>query len=478
MSGFGVSDGHWAVDLFHLPPAIRGRVVAMLFSPIGLDLGAYRYTIGGGQGGDWFLRQAAEHGIRNITAYANSAPGRFTTNGRTCGGWLRPNDVDTYASYLTNIVAHLYDAEGVTVSSVSPMNEPDWSFPRCFQDGMHVGIADRAALVQALGRDLAARAPYAGVVGDESSHLVSQLLPEASQWLDRSGVAQNLKAITYHDYGPGPPDLGALEKLVALEHRYEKPAWMTEICCENGHTFGPGYDPSMQGALWMADRMWMDLSLGDAASFDWWRALSPSIGCAVASDPACATRSNAEGWDDGLLYYDPAFARDGDHHIFTSKRYDAFGNISRYVRPGAVRWPVDGSTYPLKILAFSSRDTSTVVVVDDSTEARTLRLQLSRSSGERLVPATSVRTSLSENLSPVSAPKVDQATASLTAAIPPRSVTTLVLDRRPVAAAVHRGGAASHGLGAEIAVVLVAALGLIGLATLSRRRRSVTDRGR
>src|SRR5438876_11490835 len=95
ISGFGVSDDHWADDLFHFPPAIRGRVVAMLFSPVGLDLGAYRYTIGGGRGGDWFLRQAAEHGIRNITAYANSAPGRFTTNGRTCGGWLRPNDVDT-----------------------------------------------------------------------------------------------------------------------------------------------------------------------------------------------------------------------------------------------------------------------------------------------------------------------------------------------------------------------------------------------
>ena len=50
ISGFGVSDDHWADDLFHFPPAVRGRVVGMLFSPVGLDLGAYRYTIGGGQG--------------------------------------------------------------------------------------------------------------------------------------------------------------------------------------------------------------------------------------------------------------------------------------------------------------------------------------------------------------------------------------------------------------------------------------------
>ena len=50
MAGFGVSDDTWARDLYRFPAAVRSRVANMLFTPAGLDLSAYRYTIGAGSG--------------------------------------------------------------------------------------------------------------------------------------------------------------------------------------------------------------------------------------------------------------------------------------------------------------------------------------------------------------------------------------------------------------------------------------------
>src|SRR2546423_12407459 len=121
ITGFGVSADQWARDVYRFPSAVRDHVAALLFSPQGLGLSAYRYAIGTGRGGDWFLGQAAANGVDEITAYANSAPGEYTTNGRTCGGSLRSSDVDAYASYLTKLVTRLHDGRGVTVTSVSPM---------------------------------------------------------------------------------------------------------------------------------------------------------------------------------------------------------------------------------------------------------------------------------------------------------------------------------------------------------------------
>jgi hypothetical protein len=67
------------------------------------------------------------------------------------------------------------------------MNEPDSSFSQCYQEGMTVPIAQRSTLVQALHGALADRAPWAGVMADESSH-VWQFVPEAGRWLNASGT--------------------------------------------------------------------------------------------------------------------------------------------------------------------------------------------------------------------------------------------------------------------------------------------------
>lgn len=90
-----------------------------------------------------------------LTGFVNSAPPRFTTNGRACGGDLKPGMEAEYARYLAAVVRTLHDRDHITIRYVSPMNEPDNSFGDCGQEGMRVPVSQRAAVVQALGRELA-----------------------------------------------------------------------------------------------------------------------------------------------------------------------------------------------------------------------------------------------------------------------------------------------------------------------------------
>ncbi len=450
MQGFGASGEGWPPDLASFPPAVQRQVADMLFGPSGIRLSMYRYDIGAGAGTpglpgpqsflvragtyDWsadpgglaFLRLAARDGVPNLVGFANSAPGVWKTNGKNCGGGLVPADTAAYAAYLTDVVAHLREADGITLSYVSPMNEPDFGFGSCYQEGMAVPPAQRATLIADRGGDLARRAPWAHVIADESSHVRAQLLPELPAWLGRPGVARYVAAIAYHDYGT--PQASVLQGLAAAGRRYGKPLWMTEICCVDGHRFGRLYDPTMASGLWLAGRIWSDVAGAGASSFSWWRALSSSLGCDPAASPTCAGSVNHRGWDDGLLYYDPNFRTDGNTAITTTKRYWVFGNFSRYVRPGAVRRPAATTVPGVRLLAFSSASQWTVIVIDDAPAGHagaTLRLRLPTALLRAFVPSAAVRTSATLDLARVALPSLD-AHGRLVLQVPPQSVTTYV----------------------------------------------------
>ena len=129
----------------------------MLFTSDGIALSGYRYNIGGGgagvttvdrapkefasdSAGLYFLRAAKDDGVPILTGFVNSAPPRFTTNGKACGGNLKPGMETAYAQYLAGVVKTLHDRDHITLQYVSPMNEPDNSFGDCGQEGMQVPV--------------------------------------------------------------------------------------------------------------------------------------------------------------------------------------------------------------------------------------------------------------------------------------------------------------------------------------------------
>jgi O-glycosyl hydrolase len=457
IDGFGASGAWWPNDLVRFAPEVQERVAGMLFGPEGLALSAYRYNIGGGGAGvgnpvrapetflvepgvyDWtrdpggrfFLRRAAAMGVATLVGFVNSAPAVWTTNGRCSGGALRAGAEAEYARYLADVAAELQAREGATLSYVSPMNEPDDSFERSDQEGMAVPVRQRAAVVRAVAEELARRAPFAKVVADESSRVLTEFLPRAPVWLALGG-AGSVAAVAHHLYD-FPSDL-ALRAVDLVGVVAGKPLWMSEICCFDSRTgrYGRQYDPTMAGAMPLANLVWQSLALAGDSAFHWWVALSSEIGADPDADPGAAERPNDQGWNDGLVYYDPRYAQNGNQRLYVTRRFWVLANFSRHLPPGAVRHEVRGLPRELRLLAFRTGEGWVLVGIDNDPAGaapRELQVRLPVEPGTALAATVAVETSAARDLGPVAVPPVD-AGGLLTLTLPPQSVTTVVLAAR------------------------------------------------
>ena len=448
IANFGASGAWWVNDLARFSAANQRRAADLLFGPTGLHLTAYRYNIGGGgvgvragdrapqtlqtspgnydwnrdPGGTTFLRYADEFGVPDIVGFVNSAPANLTDNGRSCGGRLRAGTEQQFATYMTDIVNH-FNAEGVRINYVSPMNEPRNSFDGapCSQEGMLVDPGQRDDIVRALGATLQSRAPYARISGDESS-LVSQFNSEVPQWMNQPNTAQYVANLAHHTYDF--PSDSARAGVAAVGRQFGKPTWSTEICCSTGINGGYGaqYDPTITGALAMNSIIHRDLTIAGDSAFHWWTALSKVIGCNPGSDPACATRINSSGYNDGLIYYDPNFASNGNQSLYLTKRFYAMAHYSRFVRPGSVRYDVNGAPSGVQVMATSQGGNWTVVVNNLTNTAQDIDLGFSALNN--VTPTTAVRTSGTQNLAPIALPATASGRAAL--AVPGQSITTYV----------------------------------------------------
>jgi len=143
--------------------------------------------------------------------------------------------------------------------------------------------------------------------------------------------------------------------------------WMTEYCVleNNEEISGGGRDLGMSTALYVARVIFSDLALANANSWQWWLAISPY------------------DYKDGLVYTDyDKF----DGQIFDSKTLWAFGNYSRFIRPGMKRVALsrsdgrgDGQTLDnLMASSFVSDDKSktTIVLVNYRESSIPIKLEL------------------------------------------------------------------------------------------------------
>jgi O-glycosyl hydrolase len=446
IDGFAASGAWWVNDVSNFSATAKSQVADALFGSSGLGLSIYRYNIGGGgtgvsvparaaqtpmtsvgsydwtrdPGGSYFLRAASDRGVPTLIGFANSAPKNWTSNAKSCGGSLISGDESAYASYLADITAH-WASSGVQLDYLSPMNEPDSSFSSCGQEGMSVPVGQRAAVIKALGQTLAARSQATGIIADETSK-TTDFVSHTPTWMSDATAAQYVSYLAHHTYD-FPGDV-ALRNVAALGAKYGKPLWASEICCQVTLIGGYGqqYDPTINGGLDLSNYIFRDFTLANDRSFQWWTALSSAVGCAVGSSPSCATAVNLSGWNDGLVYYDPSYATDGNQSLYFTKRYYVMGQFSRYIRPGAVRYDVSGVPAGVQATAYWQNGAWTVVAANTNTSATTLTLDTNSGA---LTPAGTHRTSSTENLASVAAPTVSGSV--LTSSLAARSVTTFQL---------------------------------------------------
>lgn len=402
---FGASDcwsfqkiGEWDI-------AKREQVADLLFSPTtGIGLSAWRFNIGGGintttidhpwrtvetfeisegvydwarQAEErWFLHAAKERGVDEFIAFVNSPPARMTRNGYTNGTDklgstnLKPGYENQFARYLVDILKFFRDQEGIEFDHISPVNEPQWEWNNgCNQEGNRAGNEDIVAIVNALHAELQKQNVSTQISIAESgdikswhqlnSGMTSKYGKKYGNYLDElighPEISDKIsKHFGGHSYWSDRLNGQLVEHRVAarpfFSNYFDKgwKYWVTEYCILDGPegAGGNGRDLTIKSALDVARVIHYDLALLDASSWSWWTAVSP------------------ENYKDGLLYTNYKSNR-ASQTIIESKIFWAFGNFSRYIRPGSIRIRLTGASNKNGLLgtAYLNEDRDQLIVV-------------------------------------------------------------------------------------------------------------------
>jgi hypothetical protein len=395
--------------------ANKQKLADLLFSPdIGIGLSAWRFNLGGGielstiknpwrtsdtfeissgkydwtrcPNQRWFLAAAKARGVKTFIAFCNSPPRRLTVNGLTC---MDDNPALTcnlaqgmdqqFAVYLADIVEHFRanaeEAERIDFNWVSPINEPQWDWVGGKQEGSRASDADVLRQYKAVAGELARRHLPTHILGPESGDLPDLYQPDAA--------ASKKHAAKYGDYIDLLCDDGDMGPAMAhtigyhsywsedasqlIEYRKkvrakldQHPQWRaaeTEFCIMQPHR-----DLTMDAALRLMRVIHADLTIVNATAWSWWLAISSS------------------DFKDGLLFTD--WKKPGDvENIVPTKLFWAYGNFSRFVRPGMVRVEIKtgGLKHDIHSVfgsAYVDRSTRRVVAVYINSTDKPVILQL------------------------------------------------------------------------------------------------------
>jgi len=410
--GFGTSLCWWAHIIGGYPEPLRTTLVDKVIGDLKLNI--LRYNIGGGEapgltymepracvpgylGVDgkydwnadaaqrWVLAHGIKLGANKFEAFSNSPPYFMTISGSVTGAVgggdnLKPDQMDSFTSYLTTVVKHFHDKWGVKFETLDPMNEPgaNWWTHGNRQEGCHMSPgAVQSALVVSTAKALAAaKLPTRVSASDESfnSWAVTSwdaLTPEAKDYVLR---------LNTHCYG------GASQHWV--NHRAvrdNKRLWMSE--------YGDGDASGMQ----TAHQMITDLRVMMPSAWVYWQVID-----------------GGSGW--GCIDLDL------NHNAKTytvNRKYYTFAQFSRYIHPGAKFIHIEDAN------SVCVQNGSQVVIVTVNDTAQSASYDLSKFTKIGSTVAVT-QTSATENLATL--PSIKIANKAFSADLPAKSVTTFVIN--------------------------------------------------
>lgn len=336
--------------------------------------GSYDFTKQAGQ--RKFLRMAKERGVPYLLAFLNSPPVFFTQNhlatntGRDGTLNLRPECYEPFARFIATAIDGLQKHDGIKIDYLCPVNEPDghWNWQGPKQEGSPATNREVARLARLTDRALTDKGLETQLLVNESSDLRCLLGTHMTNW-ERGYALKTFwtkdSTFTYlgelkhvprlmlgHSYWTNTP----IPFMKRIRQRLRRECqrlgigfWQSELCImQNDEEIGGGggYDFTMKTALYVARIIHHDLVYADAESWSWWRACGGN-------------------YKDGLIRVFDRQQRARDSRLLW-----ALGNYSRFVRPGAVRYEVDGKEdpYGLMVSAYKNQDGSWVVVAINYSE--------------------------------------------------------------------------------------------------------------
>lgn len=387
-------------------------------NPKGIGLSAWRFNIGGGSieqgeesniikewrraecflnpdstydwsrqaGQQWFLNRASDYGVNDLIAFVNSPPVHYTKNGKAysedgLSANLAPENYDDYAAFLAEVVDNLEKNNGLDIDYISPFNEPQWEWTNRNQEGAPWNNDELAAVTREVDQALTTKGLDTKIEITEAASLdylyANNLDAERGDQVkdffgakndnyigDLTHVAKKVAGHSYFTTYDLDTAINVRRNVAAklLEIDPDLEFWMTEYCLleNNDEVKGEGRNLGIDPALYVARVVHTDLTIANAASWQWWLAVSPY------------------DYKDGLVYID---WDKSDGQVYESKILWALGNYSKFIRPGAQRVKVTRENEPsgsamlegLMQSAYLSGDQLIVVFVNYSEDSEKVK---------------------------------------------------------------------------------------------------------
>lgn len=478
IEGFGASAAWWSQYVGNWENI--DEITELLYGTNkGIGLNIYRYNLGAGSQDDaclydtdrraecflqadgtydWTADSAAMNALASaqkanndlkVTLFSNSAPVYMTKNGHAfCnpvnsdGSYNSNMDESNYqafADYIVTCAEHFID-EGYNVTSVSPINEPEWSWAGWYngdgsmsasQEGCNWTVGEARTfyndyMVPALKNssklngkvDLSVwesgQLNHSSYWSDFMNYMFSSSSSIFSNYASKnSNIRSYCDSIDTHSYWASTSDRETVaSQIKGSSFSSIKKVRCTEYCqmTNDGNTGvydliqqeGTTNGLTMAYGLALADIMYQDLTILNAVEWDWWVACGPGV------------------YPDALVYINK-----NDHSdVQTSKRLWVMGNYSKFIDEGAKRISVSTQsaiTSDIKETAYLNPDGSVAVVYINSgdTSQNTTFDSSSYSSFETYV------TDETHDLKKVQSGLVGKKPVL----IPAKSVTTVVLNK-------------------------------------------------
>lgn len=265
-----------------------------------------------------------------VEAFSNSAPYYMTKSGCSSGGAnpeennLKEECYEAFAEYLAKVCDWIQKNEKITICSIAAMNEPNTSYWSCFspkQEGCHFdpGFSQSKILLETKRAFLKYGLENVEITASDETGTDRQL-QSCKMYSDEAWKIIN--RISTHTYETGQrKELG---KYIAGKNIN---LWMSEadgsftVCKEAGE---------MSAALGLAQKIIDDMNELKPSAWVLWQMIDSHI----SKDIFCGNR------DFGMPdlsggYWGVAVADHDANEIILTKKYYAFGQFSKFIRPGS-----------------------------------------------------------------------------------------------------------------------------------------------
>lgn len=356
--GWGTSSCWWSQNVSD--EKVRDEIAKYLYSNEGLGLNIYRYNVGAGydesnnrvdnpwrltesfyvrneETGEWeydfsrdknaveMMKKCLSYGcIDTVILFANSPHYIFTESGQSSGGLtayksnLKKECYENYVDYLLTITEH-FISEGIPVTHVSPINEPQWSWggESVHQEGCHYEPDEVITLMRMFAKEIKKRNLNVKLYGPESGDISDLTRDFFERMTADSDINDVLGALCYHSYWSDnyavfKEDFGKYIDSKFSSVRVDMSEWC-ELPCQHG-------TKTVESALIMARVIGSDLALSHANSWTGWVAVNQ-----IGINP-----------EDGLDYADGLFSASNDFSEYTiAKRYYALAHYSKFIPTGS-----------------------------------------------------------------------------------------------------------------------------------------------